>query len=243
MIRFFFLLMLPLLPAAILAQAPENSLSPAAFQSEVKIQGSYKYLISLPDGYAADTAKQWPLIVFLHGSGERGDNLEALKTHGPTKLISQGKKIPAIVVAPQCPAEEIWNPHVVKALADDIKTQHRVDASRVYLTGLSMGGFGTWETAMEYPAEWAALVPICGGIGVRFVMASKMKDIPQWIFHGEKDTVVPPQFSKEVHKLMQKMGGAEAKLTIYPKAAHDSWTAAYEEEALWTWLFAQKRPN
>ena len=155
--------LLPLLMAATVSSSvalAADTLTPAKYVAEVAVPVSYDYLLSLPEGYDQQPEKKWPLIVFLHGAGERGADLNQLKRHGPTRLIAEGKKFPAIVVAPQCKPEQIWNPHGVKGLADEIKRSHRVDADRVYLTGLSMGGFGTWETAMEYPKEWAALVPI-----------------------------------------------------------------------------------
>jgi predicted peptidase len=232
-----------LMAAAIIAPTTQAAdlLTPAKYQAQVAVPVSYDYLISLPEGYAEHPEKKWPLILFLHGAGERGSDLNQLKRHGPTRLIAEGKKFPAIVVAPQCKPEQIWNPHGVKGLADEIKRSHRVDTDRVYLTGLSMGGFGTWETAMEYPQEWAALVPICGGVGVRFVMVSTIVHLPQWIFHGGKDSVVPAKYSKDMHDLLKKKGCPDVRLTIYPEAGHDSWTEAYADEELWSWLFAQKR--
>jgi predicted peptidase len=222
-------------------QAESGALQSASFSGEAKIPVAYDYLLALPEGYAQDSNKRWPMVLFLHGSGERGNDLNKLKKNGPPMLIAQGQKIPAILVAPQCKPEQIWNPHGVKALADEIQKLYRVDADRVYLTGLSMGGFGTWETAMEYPDEWAALVPICGGVGVRFVMVSRIKHLPEWIFHGELDPVVPVEYSKKMHANLQKLGAAEVKLTIYPDVKHESWTQAYADAEMWKWLFEQKR--
>ncbi len=202
------------------------------------LQAHYNYLLALPEDYEANKEKKWPLIVFLHGAGERGDNLELLKKHGPPKLVAAGQKIPAIVVSPQCLPKLIWNPHAVKALTDFIVRTLRVDASRIYLTGISMGGFGTWETGMEYPETFAALVPICGGAGVRFVMAERIQHKPIWIFHGAKDPVVEPAYSKRMFDVLTKLK-APVKLTMYPEAMHDSWTAAYNDPELWKWLFEQ----
>jgi predicted peptidase len=222
---------------ALVAAPPQTQES---FSGEVTMKVGYKYLLALPAKYEEDKAQRWPLIVFLHGAGERGDNLEALFKHGPPKLIKEGRDIPAIVASPQCPAGELWNPHGVKGLVDELAKRHRVDASRIYLTGLSMGGFATWETALEYPDTFAALVPICGGAGVRFLLAGRIKHVPSWIFHGAKDPVVPAAFSEKMHSELKKQG-ADAQLTIYPEAQHDSWTEAYATEALWTWIFAQKK--
>ncbi len=226
---------LTLLSPALAEQTQES------FSGEISLKVGYKYLQTLPEGYEAYTTKKWPLLVFLHGAGERGDDLELLKKHGPPKLISAGRKFDAIVICPQVPLKNIWNAHGVKALTDEIVRTHRVDTSRIYLTGISMGGFGTWDTALAYPDTYAAISPICGGAGVGFVMAERIKDLPCWIFHGDKDTSVPVDFSIKMHGALQK-AGSQAKLTIYPGVSHDSWTQTYENEEFWTWLFAQKRP-
>lgn len=212
-----------------------------SFSGEVSLKVQYDYLLSLPDGYEKDTAKKWPLVIFLHGAGERGSNLELLKKHGPPKLIAAGKKFEAIVVSPQVPLNNIWNEHGVKALTDEMVRTQRVDTSRIYLTGISMGGFGTWDTALAYPETYAAIAPICGGAGVGFVMAARIKDLPCWIFHGDKDTAVSVDFSTRMHGALQKVG-SPAKLTIYPGVGHDSWTQTYDNPEFWEWLFTQKRP-
>lgn len=232
------------LAAAVVAALPMTShadLTPESFEGSVTLKVGYKYLLSLPDGYEADSSKKWPLLVFLHGAGERGDNLELLKKHGPPKLIAAGKKFEAIVVCPQVPLKSIWNEHGVKALVDEMVKTHRVDTSRLYLTGISMGGFGTWDTALAYPDTFAAIAPICGGAGVGFVMAERIKDVPCWIFHGDKDGAVSVDFSTKMHGALVK-AGSKAKLTLYPGVGHDSWTQTYDNAEFWDWLFAQKRP-
>lgn len=210
------------------------------FQKDVTLKGNYRYLLYLPNNYGVKADKKWPLVVFLHGAGERGDDLNKLKVHGPPRLLQSGQDLGAIVVAPQVPAGSIWNPHVIKALVDDVKTQYAVDYDRVYLTGLSMGGYGTWDTIFEYPDVFAAAAPICGGAGVRFVMLDRIKKMPIWIFHGAKDTVVEPIHSQKIFSALEK-AKAPVKFTLYPEAAHDSWTATYNSSEFWTWLFSQKR--
>lgn len=210
------------------------------FKGTATLEVGYHYLLSLPDGYEADVSKKWPLIIFLHGAGERGSNLEMLKKHGPPKLIEAGQKLGAIVASLQCPNGQLWNSHGVKALTDELIKTHRVNVDRVYLTGLSMGGFGTWETAFDYPNTYAAIVPICGGAGVRWLIADRLKHLPIWIFHGAKDTVVEPDFSQRMFDALKKIGG-NVKLTLYPNLTHDSWTATYADPALWEWLFQQRR--
>jgi predicted peptidase len=210
------------------------------FQGKQELAVGYRYLLALPEGYETDTAKRWPLIVFLHGAGERGEDLKLLLKHGPPKLIDQGKDLGAIVVSPQVPTVQIWEPHGVKALTDEVTATLRVDKQRIYLTGISMGGFGTWETAFAYPDTYAAIVPICGGTGVRWLLAERLKHLPAWIFHGAKDTVVPPENSEKIHAALKK-SGSHARMTIYPDAGHDSWTAAYADPELWLWLMQQQR--
>lgn len=228
--------------AATASFALADTQTPASYTGDFVIKVSYRYLLSKPEGYEADAKKKWPLVIFLHGSGERGSDLEQLKKHGPPKLIAAGEKFPAVIASLQCPAGELWNPHGVKAVTEHLIKTERIDASRVYLTGLSMGGFGTWETAFEYPRTYAAIAPICGGAGVRWVQAERLKHLPCWIFHGDQDGAVPVENSRKIHDALQKLG-APVKLTIYPGVGHDSWTQTYADPAFWSWLFAQKKPQ
>ena len=235
----------PLLLAATLI-CPFASLLHAGEQAQREFRGKavlevgYRYLLALPDGYDAQPEKKWPLVLFLHGSGERGTDLEVVKKHGPPKLIAAGQKIEAVVASPQCEAARIWNSHGVKALADELVKTLRVDPGRIYLTGLSMGGYGTWDTALDYPDFFAAIVPICGGAGVRWVMADRVRHLPAWIFHGDKDTAVPVEESRRIHDFLKKAGG-NVRLTLYPGLGHDSWTRTYDDPEMWKWLFLQRR--
>jgi len=228
-----------LLAASSLALADNQT--PQSYSGDFVIKVSYHYLLSQPEGYEADAKKKWPLVIFLHGSGERGNDLEKIKRHGPPKLIAAGQKFPALIASLQCGPDYLWNPHGVKAVTDHLIKTERIDTSRIYLTGLSLGGFGTWETALEYPDTYAAIAPICGGAGVRWIMTERIQHLPCWIFHGEKDGVVPPEFSIRMHDALQKIS-APVKLTIYPGVGHDSWTPTYANPDFWAWLFAQKRP-
>jgi predicted peptidase len=227
-----------LLAAASFALA--DTQTPASYTGDFVIKVNYRYLQSLPEGYEADTSKKWPLVIFLHGSGERGDDLELIKKHGPPKLIAAEQKFPAVIASLQCESGDLWNPHGVKAVTDYLFKTLRIDPARVYLTGISMGGFGTWETAFEYPDTYAAIAPICGGAGVRWVTAERIKHLPAWIFHGDKDGAVPVENSHKIHDALKKIG-APVKLTIYPGVGHDSWTATYDNPEFWKWLFEQKR--
>ncbi len=229
-----------LLAAASFAHA--DTQTPQSYTGDFIIKVSYRYLLSKPEGYEADTAKKWPLVIFLHGSGERGNDLNKVKIHGPPKLIAAGQKFPAVIASLQCPENELWNPHGVKAVTDHLIKTERIDTKRVYLTGLSMGGFGTWETAFEYPDTYAAIAPICGGAGVRWVQAQRIQHLPAWIFHGDKDGAVPVELSQKIYDALKKLG-APVKLTIYPGVGHNSWTQTYDNPEFWSWLFAQKRSS
>jgi predicted peptidase len=183
-------------------------------------------------------------VLFLHGMGERGADLELLKLHGIPKVIAQGTDFPFIVVSPQCPDNSIWTNELeaLHALLDAVIENFNVDLSRIYLTGLSMGGFGTWHLAATYPSLFAAIVPICGGTTpfVGFPESIKvLKDVPVWAFHGAKDEVVPLQGSQELVDVLKAHQG-NVKFTVYPDTYHDSWTQTYENPELYEWRLQQK---
>ncbi len=195
-----------------------------------------EYLIYLPKEYSESDA--WPLVLFLHGVGERGSDLEKVKRHGPPRLIAEGKQFPFLVVSPQCPEGRGWKPAELLAILDEIFAKYKVDRDRVYVTGLSMGGFGAWALAAFAPDRFAALVPICGGGDSR--TAAKIAHIPTWVFHGAKDHVVPLASSERMVKALQEQG-AKVKFTVYPEAEHDSWTETYATPELYEWLLQQRR--
>jgi len=197
------------------------------------------YLLSLPEGYKEDTAKRWPLLIFLHGSGESGTDLEKVKSHGPPKLIEQGKKFPFIVVSPQADRAFGWEPAVLYHLLLFIKQKFRADNSRIYLTGLSMGGYGTWNFAIEHREEFAAIAPICGGGDSSRVW--RLRGTPVWCFHGAKDNSVPHTESYNMINALKKYNPAEVKLTVYPDAGHDSWTETYNNDSLYTWFLSHQK--
>ena len=196
------------------------------------------YLLALPADY--EKGEKWPLLLFLHGAGERGDNLELVKVHGPPKQIEQGKKFPCIVVSPQCPPDQWWEPLELVALIDDLCAKYKVDRDRIYCTGLSMGGFGTWSLAARIPDRLAAIAPICGG-GEAY-WARRYGQLPIWAFHGAKDGAVPLERSEEMVEAVKQAGG-NVKLTVYPELEHDSWTRTYDDPAFYEWLPAQKRTS
>lgn len=212
---------------------------PQSFEKRVTRTYSGKYLLYLPKDFEVD-AKQWPLVLFLHGSGERGDDLEKVKVHGPPKLIAQGKEFPFIVVSPQCPENTRWVSQIemLNALLDELTATLPVDEERIYLTGLSMGGQGTWHFAYQYPERFAAIAPVCGW-GVRDVLCV-FTEMPVWMFHGANDDVVPLAEGQRLFEALKKCGN-DAKFTVYPDANHDSWTETYNNPDLYTWLLQQRR--
>jgi predicted peptidase len=209
------------------------------FRARVARVVSGRYLLYLPPGYAEQKRKRWPLVLFLHGAGERGDNLDLVKTHGPPKLVEEGRPFPFLLASPQCPADEWWDIAALGALVEVLTKEYRVDPNRIYLTGISMGGYGTWALAQALPDRFAAIVPVCGG--GRPLTAQKIAHVPVWAFHGAKDETVPLRESERMVNALKKAGAKKVRFTVYPDAGHDSWTETYLNDRLYTWLLAQRR--
>lgn len=202
---------------------------------------SIPYVLYVPRNYTPE--KKWPVILFLHGSGERGtDGLKQSQVGIGTALRMFSERYPALVVMPQCAPGASWrgdmNALALKAV-DQTMAEYSCDPSRQYLTGLSMGGFGSWLIATEDPKRFAAVVPVCGGGDPS--MASRLKDVPIWVYHGDADQAVPVQRSRDMVDAIKAAGGTLIKYTELPGVPHNSWDAAYSDKALAEWLFAQKR--
>lgn len=221
--------------------ASTDGQSARSFEKEITRTLRLDYLLHLPEGYDKDEDKKWPLLVFLHGAGERGDDLEKVKIHGPPKMVEGGEELPFLIASPQCPEGSWWTDQPVLELIDELEDTLRVDPDRIYLTGLSMGGYGTWHFAAEAPHRFAAIVPICGG-GVPYKMR-RIPHLPVWAFHGAQDRAVPLEESQRLVEVLKKVGNQQARLTVYPEAGHDSWTESYENLELYEWLLEhQRRP-
>ncbi len=210
---------------------------PQSFEAEIQKTVSARFLLYLPQRFA-DDGRRWPLIVFLHGSGERGTDLEKLKLHGPPKILAEKSDFPFIVVSPQAEAGRDFDGDALIALLDEAVRQLPVDENRIYLTGLSMGGFATWGWAAQEPWRFAAIAPIAAGWNPE--EACKLKNIPIWAFHGARDALVPVKPHQQMVDAVIACGG-NAKITVYPEAEHDSWTAAYANPELYDWFLQHRR--
>ncbi len=229
-----------LLEEPLMAQSTElGKQIEAEFTSSVTKQYAYKYLLYLPNDYDERTPR--PLVLFLHGMGERGADLELVKIHGPPKLIESGRKFPFICVSPQCPADRVWSPVGLAALLDDIESQYAVDKHRIYVTGLSMGGYGTWTLLAHQPNRFAAAAPICGGAS--YFDAASLAEVPIWCFHGDADNVVPLSESTRLIDAIKRKGGTKARLTAYEGVGHDSWTQTYANDEFFDWLLSNARAD
>ncbi|RYG40783.1 MAG: hypothetical protein EOO01_26580 [Chitinophagaceae bacterium] len=214
------------------------SLKAQSQQTAEKFNRELRYLLYLPEGYSTDNSQRWPLMIFLHGSGESGTDLNKVKMHGPPALVEKGKKFPFIIVSPQSDGRFGWDPNELYYLLASLKEKYKVDKSRIYLTGLSMGGYGSWKFASTFPGEFAAIIPICGGGDT--ATAWKLRHIAVWAFHGAKDDVVLPEESKRMVKAV-RYTNPSARLTIYPEANHNSWTEAYNTDSLYEWMLSKKK--
>lgn len=223
------------------AQTPLSGTQVAqVYQNPRQPEQTIRYLLSLPSDYGTGK-KSWPVLVFLHGAGERGSDLAAVKKHGPPKLVEQ-QGLPFIVISPQCPRDTRWSePPVFGALQgmlSDVLRRYSGDPEHVYLTGLSMGGHGTWFWASEEPYRFAAILPICGGADAAW--GPNIQHLPIWVFHGAKDGAVPLSESETIVEAIRTAGG-DPKFTVYPDAGHDSWTATYANPDIYTWMLAQTK--
>lgn len=204
-----------------------------------KVEKNIRYLEYIPE---QQTKEKVPLIIYLHGAGERGTNIDKLNVHGPIKEMLAGKVASNFVlIAPQCEERKTWWDYaesLYEWILGYIK-QSFIDKNRVYLTGNSMGGYGTWALAMAHPELFAAIVPICGG-GLSW-NASMLKDMPVWAFHCVGDTVVPCQNTIEMVENVKKYSEQEVKITIYPQCSHDAWTETYQNQEVYNWLLKHKK--
>lgn len=205
-----------------------------------------RYWIYLPLDYDREGKKSAPLLLFLHGAGERGSepgDIDKVKVHGPPKLLDDAafqKNWPCVTVSPQCKADYTWSAPQLMLLLDHIEKKYRIDRTRIYVTGISMGGFGTWSCLHENPKRFAAAAPVCGG--ARPDRAGSYKSIPIWNFHGDKDRAVPIAHSRAIVQAVRDLGNGRMIFTVYEGAGHDVWTRTYGNQLLYDWLFSNALP-
>lgn len=253
------LTLLLLLSAMSHAATPETGF----LNRKIAVEGTdYRYVVYVPADWTAD--RKWPVVLFLHGAGERGDDGLVQSEVGIGGAIRRhADRFPAVVVMPQCRRNIWWQAPAMEAQAlaalEASMKEFNGDAARLYLTGLSMGGYGTWSIAAKYPGRFAAIAPVCGGIrrpsrpGAEPApeepstdpyaeAAKKVGSTPVWVFHGGADPTVPVTESRKMVEAL-KAAGSSVKYTEYEGVGHNSWDKAYNEPEFPTWLFAQRLEN
>jgi predicted peptidase len=244
--------------AAVAYPPPPRILQPGqhAYSSTFRVKAAsgrvefvrIEYLLYTPAGYATQAKRKWPLVLFLHGLGERGNDPWLLTAQPLPKTLAHERTFPALVLSPQLPLQltfwsDLFPP--LDALVKRLEQRYPVDRHRLYVTGLSTGGFGTWEYGLRHPKQIAALVPIAGGYHPGGVPPNicTLRTVPIWAFHGALDTIVPPSQSEILVRALQACGSKVVRFTLYTGVDHyHSWTRAYADPALWRWLFSQRLP-
>ncbi len=217
---------------------PGHQVSASADLKVGDLSTEIQYLVYLPVDYSSNI--KWPLLLFLHGSGQLGDDLELVAKCGPPELLANGKQLPMIVISPQCRTGRQWESNQLLALLDHLEQHFSVDPDRVYISGQSMGGYGTWTLAAVAPERFAAAIPVCGGGNLED--AKRLVNLPIWAFHGAMDEVVPLERSQQMVDAIEKLGG-NATLTIYPDKGHGICDLTFSRDDLYQWLLAQHRAN
>ncbi len=207
-----------------------------SLETSVSQTEKMNYLLYTPPQQKAS----YPLMVFLHGGGEGGDDIELVKKHGPPKLIAQGRDFPFYMFAPQNPYKKgLWDDQLVDKMVDKLVDSLNIDTTRIYLVGMSRGGYGVWQMAINHPDKYAAMISVCAAT-IPMVYVTWISPMPVWLFHGEKDELVPVEQTVEAYKKM-KPTNPNVKLTLYPEAKHNSWIATFENEAVYQWLLSQSK--
>ncbi|GAB3947449.1 alpha/beta fold hydrolase [Spirosoma harenae] len=209
-------------------------------QPTAKTKEAYKYLLYLPKNYASEKS-DFPLVIYLHGSSHRGQDLAKLKSYGLPQLVEQGQDFDFIIASPQCPNGKFWSTdNWFEPLFEELKTKYRIDPKRVYLTGISMGGYGVWQTALEYPDKFAAIVPLCGGCDDS-TKVCQIRHIPIWTFHGTTDYVIPINETERLVKRLNTCGG-QVKFTRLEGEGHGI-QYLYKDKTIYDWLLEQRKQN
>jgi predicted peptidase len=239
--------LLGIVSSTVMAQSPIKAQQQVTFEGNIVQKVEVPYLLFLPQNYDKSSSKKWPLMLFLHGAGERGTNLAQVTRHGPPRLVESRPDFPFVVVSPQCRPGERWQTESLLALLDHVQDEYRIDTRRVYLTGLSMGGYGTWNLGLAHPERFAAIAPICGGGDPLLVLLQDprkrkaLQTLPVWAFHGARDSVVRLEESERMVNALKQAGSTQVKFTVYPEAEHDSWTETYNNPELYEWFLQHHR--
>lgn len=198
-----------------------------------------QYLAYVPYAYNKQPTTKWPVIIFLHGLGEIGTNINAIKSHGLPKYLDNEQRMPALVFSPQCNGGGWWNTATLEKFLKQVMTKYNVDPKRVYLTGLSMGGIETWAWAIQDPQSFAAIIPVSANGDPSAV--GDLKNIPTWVFHGDQDGTVA--YSGDVAMVNAlKADGGNVQFTTIKGGYHDIWDAVYTNPALYDWMLKNKQP-
>ncbi len=241
--RFLLVCGVSILLAGCVARGPwslQEGQHPQSFQREVTVRTDGRLLLYLPAGFSGRGATRYPLLIFLHGSGEAGRDLDKVKAWGPPRLVGSRADFPFIVASPQSARNHFggFDPVMLNAMLDELLARLPIDPDRIYLTGLSMGGIWSYGWASLNPERFAAIAPVCGAWDP--VDACRLRDIPVRAFHGGKDDVVPVDADRAMIDAINACGG-DAQLKVYPDVGHDSWNPAYAEPELFSWLLQQHR--
>ncbi|MCK0159275.1 prolyl oligopeptidase family serine peptidase [Allomuricauda sp. F6463D] len=210
-------------------------------EQETVITENLKYYLYYPEDYF-ETDEEYGLLLFLHGGGEAGKNIDEIKKSGPPKMLVDGTQFPFLILAPQNPyAKKWWNTDAVVQLLDSVTNTNKVDKNRIYVTGLSRGGSASWELATQYPKKFAAMAVVCGMAPLPYAHWID-KDLPIWVFHGDQDQVIGVEQSDKMVDKLREMGH-NVRYTKYKDVGHNAWERAYATDSLYTWLADQKRIN
>lgn len=209
-------------------------------QHEQKAKPTYKYLLYLPKDYSS-SGKMYPLMIYLGGGSQRGDDLNKLKTFGPPSLISKGQEFDFIIVSPQCPEGKTWTSEKwFDSLSISLMPKYRIDTNRIYVTGISIGGYGTWQVAMDYPDKFAAILPLCGGVNDSDTSnIAKIKHLAIWTFHGTADDMIPFEETERVYKKLKKLK-SHIRFTRIKNGGH-AIQYLYEDHKMYNWMLKQRK--
>ncbi len=209
--------------------------------SQIKEKTNYDYLIYLPSNYSIEP-KEYPLVIYLHGGSQKGNDLNKLKTYGLPYLVDKGMNFDFIIASPQCPDNKYWSTdNWFDSLFINIKSKYRIDTSRIYLTGISMGGYGVFITAMDFPDKFAALLPLCGGCNDSDTnRICNLKDIPIWAFHGTADDKIPIKETERIVDALEKCG-SNVKFTQIENEGHYIQYLYETNPEIYNWMLQQRK--